>query len=430
MDEFPHSQHAGVPLNGGAALSQSARRFPSPVMWLVAALLALALLAAILIWQQRHTPHRAPSFLAGDPAYGGVLFESKGCLHCHAVNGFGGRLGPDLGRGRAADASLSGLVTTMWNHAPAMWKRMQAEKIPAANLSESDIKNLFAFLYLVRYMDEPGDAAKGQRLLAAKGCTQCHAVRGEGGTRGPDLANIPGVDTPIEWAQTLWNHAPAMDAGIHEFGLSWPRFEGPEMSDLLAYVREVSSAPRSESKLLPADPGRGWALFRSRSCIACHAIEGQGGHVGPDLGGGRGSPLSLVQFAGAMWNHSPQMFQEMNARGIQRPVFTPQDMADLMAFFSSLRYFEPSGSAQAGRGLFKSRGCARCHGDNAEGTGSGPALRGGSKRFTSVAMATALWRHGPEMYRRTQNLGLPWPKLGENDLGDLFAFLNSPPEHH
>ncbi len=424
--------NTGVPYSGSILLPQSRSRakLRNPLLWLVAALLALAFLAGILVWQQRHVPARAPSFLAGDPAYGGVLFESKGCLHCHAINGFGGHLAPDLGAGRSPEANLSSLVTTMWNHAPEMWKRMQKDNVVAANLSQDDVTNLFAFLYIGRYMDEPGDPARGQKLLAAKGCLRCHAVHGAGGTRGPDLATISGVDTPIAWAQTLWNHAPAMEAGIQEFGLAWPRFQGAEMNDLLAYIRQISSAPRTEFKLLPADPKRGWELFQSKSCVSCHAIEGQGGHVGPDLGGSRGAPLTMVQFAGAMWNHSPQMFQEMRARSVERPHFAAQEMADLMAFFSSLRYFEPSGSASAGRGLFTSRGCARCHGANAEGTGAGPALRGSNQHFTSVAMATALWRHGPEMYRRTQNLGLPWPKLGDHDLGDLFAFLNSSPEEH
>ena len=47
-----------------------------------------------------------------------------------------------------------------------------------------------------------------------------------------------------------------------------------------------------------------------------------------------------------------------------------------------------------------------------------------ARLLNSMSLAAALWRHGPEMYRKTQLLGIPWPKLEENDLGDLFAFLN------
>jgi mono/diheme cytochrome c family protein len=397
-----------------------------PAVWLAAALLALALLGSVLAWQRMRVPSRGRSFLSGDPVAGAMLFESKRCSYCHAINGSGGRLAPDLGARASNRSNLTQLVTTMWNHAPAMWKRMQQENLRASALSEREVSDLFAFLYLARYMDEPGNAQRGRRLFKDKGCIQCHAVRGEGGRVGPDLTQISGVDTPIQWAQTLWNHAPAMERHIQGAGVAWPRFDDAEMSDLLAYVRETSSAPRAESRLLPADPARGWELFKTKSCIVCHAVQGEGGHIGPDLGAGRQSPLTMVQFAGAMWNHSPQMYREMAARRIQRPVFGGQEMADLMAFFNSLRYFEPSGSLQAGKGLFAARGCSRCHGANAEGTSLGPALRG-ARPVNSVALATALWRHGPEMYRRTQTLGIAWPKLDENDLGDLFTFLNSSP---
>lgn len=399
-----------------------------PAIWLAAALVALVLLG-VVVARQHNLFRSGSTFLAGDPASGGRLFESKGCSHCHAISGSGGHLAPDLGAVRPeSPANLAQLVTTMWNHAPAMWQRMQQENLRARPLSEDEVSDLFAFLYVVRYIDEPGDTAHGRQLFRSKGCIECHAIRGEGGVVGPDLANISGVDTPIEWAQTLWNHAPNMEKNFVRVGVPWPRFENNEMRDLLAYVREVSGGSRSEHKLFPADPKRGGDLFREKGCVQCHALQGQGGHVGPDLSAGRQTPMSMVGFAGEMWNHSPTMFREMNARGVSRPQFSGQDMADLMAFLNTLRYFEPDGSVPAGRGLFAARGCSRCHGANGEGGSLAPALRTRKPHMNSIILATALWRHGPEMYRHTQTLGMPWPKLNENDLGDLFAFLNSPTE--
>ncbi len=393
-------------------------------IWLVAALAALSLLTGILVWQRFHPPLRSRSFLAGDPVDGAFLFEQKGCSHCHALSGPGTAIAPSLGPGsRTAHSSgLVPLVTTMWNHAPAMWQRMQQENVRIPPLTEGEVSDLFAFLYLVRYMDDPGDIAHGRQLFTDKGCIRCHAVRGEGGKIGPDLADINGVDTPIEWSQALWNHSPAMESHLQGVGIAWPRFEKNEMTDLLAFVRDVSSGPRTESKLLPADPSRGRELFKTKSCVACHSLNGRGGHVGPELASGHDAPMTMVQFAGVMWNHSPQMFAEMKHEGIQRPVFEGRDMADLMAFFNSIHYFEPSGSVNAGRGLFAARGCSRCHGPDADGTSLGPSLR--TRALNSMSLAAALWRHGPEMYRKTQTLGIPWPKLEENDLGDLFAFLN------
>jgi cytochrome c2 len=395
------------------------------VIWLVAALATTSLLFLVLAWRQRESKRKA-TFLMGDPQAGAWIFERKGCPRCHSVSEL--VISPDIGVGGSRPSGPSQLVTAMWNHAPRMWKRMEAEKVKPPALSEEEMVDLFAFLYIAGYEDEAGYVERGRELFEKKGCIRCHAVAGRGGDRGPDLATIQGVDTPIVWAETMWNHAPAMEASMQKIGMEWPEFQGNEMTDLLAYIREVCSAPRHENELLPADSGRGWKIFQSKGCIVCHAVRGRGGRIGPDLASHRQLPASLSQFAGAMWNHSPAMFRATQAQKMVRPAFKPGEMADLMAFLNSLAYFEPTGSPQLGESVFGQRGCPRCHGVEAEGTTSGPALRSRDRVFTSITLATALWHHGPEMYRKTQQLGLSWPTLAASDLGDLIAFLNSSPE--
>lgn len=82
------------------------------LIWMVAATAACALLAGLLAWEQS-TRIRESSFLVGSPRVGAHLFEKKGCLNCHAVNGWGGRLAPDLGFEAPARASRSQLVAAM-----------------------------------------------------------------------------------------------------------------------------------------------------------------------------------------------------------------------------------------------------------------------------------------------------------------------------
>lgn len=397
--------------------------------WILAAVSALALLVVVVVWLQAYAPRKvATTFLMGDPSEGARLFEHKGCGRCHAVNGWGGRLAPDLGAVPAGSGDLNQLVATMWNHAPEMWKRMEQENVKAAPMSEGEMASLFAYLYVARYIDEPGNVDRGEKLFRTKGCLNCHAVNGAGGNVGPDLAKISGIDTPIAWTQTMWNHAPLMEAGMERAGAQWPNFAGSEMNDLLAFIRARSGGLRSERRLLPANPYNGWKVFQDKGCIACHTVKGEGGVIGPELGTRRYLPSGMVEFAGVMWNHSPGMFRSMKERHIERPRFEGQEMADLMAFLAGMRYFEPSGSAKTGVGLFNQRGCANCHGAAGEGTRKGPRLRGKGHGFGTIALATALWSHGPEMYQRTKSVGLPWPKLGESDLGDLIAFLNASPE--
>ncbi len=393
--------------------------------WLQAALAVGVLAAAGLVWQQQRAHARLISFLEGDPQTGARLLEWKGCLRCHSVNGQGGRVGPDLGAPSPPRSSLNQVVAGMWNHGPRMWERMGQEKISLPELSQEEMAQIFAYLYTIRYVDEAGDVEHGQRLFTSMGCIRCHAIRGKGGIQGPDLATIGGVDTPIVWAQEMWNHAPAMEVKMQQVGVSRPRFEGTEMNDLLAFIRNVCEGPRSEHKLLPASASRGARVFKKKSCTACHSVEGEGGKAGPELGPTHQLPSTLAQFAGEMWNHSPEMFRVMKTQGIDRPSFENQEMADVMAYLNSLRYFEPTGTARAGAAVFSERGCARCHGTNAEGTASGEVLRGRGEVYNSISLATSLWNHGPAMYRQARKLSVPWPRLEDSDPGDLTAFLNS-----
>lgn len=401
--------------------------FARPILiWSIAAVSASALLASVLVWQHRYAQTRWSIFMVGDPHTGSLLFfEKEGCAHCHSVNGFGGKLAPDLGYARTPQGGINQLVSAMWNHAPRMWERMRAEKVAYPDLGNQEMAHLFAFLYTARYVDEPGDENKGLGLFRKKSCVRCHSLQGGGGEVGPDLSTVKGVDTPIRWTAAMWNHAAIMERVAHRMDIAWPHFENREMNDLLAYIRANSSGTRRESELLPADPERGWKVFRAKSCIVCHSVRGKGGHVGPELGPNHQLPLTVVQFSGLMWNHSPEMWRAPEAQSIARPSFQGQEIADLVAFLSSLRYFEPLGSPHMGETMFAERGCDQCHGAHAEGAKGGPALRGRGQPVTAITLASALWQHGPKMYQRTQQFGRPWPTLQEGDVGDIVAFLNS-----
>ena len=121
------------------------------------------------------------------------------------------------------------------------------------------------------------------------------------------------------------------------------------------------------------------------------------------------------------------MMRAMESKGISRPTFEGREMADVIAYLYSLRYFDGGGSPATGRAIFAQRGCNDCHGAGAEGTGQAPALRKSNRVYTTTTLATALWQHGPDMYERCRQLGKPWPILADNDVSDLIAFLNSAP---
>lgn len=386
------------------------------------------LLFCILVWQRHGSPERWNTFLVGDPHIGGQIFEQKGCSGCHSVLGAGAKLAPDLGLRGAAGSSMNELATQMWNHAPRMWEQLKVSKMTFPQFTAEEMANLFAYLYVTCYDDESGDRAHGELLFTQKGCIRCHSIGDTaGGSAGPNLREIGPVVTPIFWSQTMWNHAPAMETHMRELNMPWPRFEGEQMNDLLAFLRYVRGGPERESDLLPANPRRGWAVFREKGCISCHAVRGEGGRVGPDLGSDRPLPRTLTQMAARIWNHSPEMWAAMKAKGIKYPTFEGPEMVDLIAFLYSAHYFELAGSPIIGQELFEERKCSQCHGSDARGGKIGPNLRKVGEVFTPVTFAVALWSHGPRMYAKAEALGLGWPTLNEGDLNHLLAFLNSSP---
>jgi len=360
-------------------------------------------------------------FVPGDPKAGMAAFFDKGCARCHAVLGEGGQSAPDLARAPAGHLSAAGLVAAMWNHAPPMWEKMRQEKVTPPAFTEAEMANLFAFLYSVRSLDEPGDPERGRQLLFEKRCLECHAVAGQGGRAGPDLRNWASYRNPVSWIQAMWNHAPAMQTLMRERGLPWPEFQDGEVADLIAYIRTQTSGAGRRIYLQPADAEAGGRLFREKGCATCHELRGARGTGAPALGT-RSLPRTLGQFAGQMWNHSPVMWASMQAQNIPRPQFTNKEMADLIAYLFAERYFEPSGNLQRGARVFEVKGCASCHLPN--GKGAGPALAFGGHRLSPIALATVMWNHGPVMLELMQQQQMPWPVFQADEMVDLMEFLN------
>ncbi|MEK7409369.1 MAG: c-type cytochrome [Acidobacteriota bacterium] len=359
-------------------------------------------------------------FVAGDAKAGMQAFFDKGCVRCHAVLGEGGRTAPDLARAPGGHLGAAELVAAMWNHAPAMWERMRAQQLAPPKFTESEMTNLFAFLYSVRALDEPGDVERGRKLLSEKHCLTCHAIAGQGGGAGPDLRKWTSYRNPVSWIQAMWNHAQSMQAMMAERGLSWPQFHGNDMADLMASIRALAPAVKGHVYLRPANPEGGRRLFREKGCVACHDIRGAGGgRRGPDLGT-RALPRSLGQFAGLMWNHAPAMRASIGTRDLPLPQFSNQEMSDLIAYLFVERYFERTGDAGRGRRRFEEKGCASCHAP----TGPGTALSGWRGGGSPIPVATALWNHGLLMLEKMKERSVPWPRFRPGEVADLLEFLS------
>ncbi len=386
-----------------------------------AMLLALALLGCMIAPLQAQSGASGGYFVPGDPKAGMQTFFEKGCARCHSVLGEGGRSAPDLARAPAGHLSSSEILASMWNHAPAMWEKMRLERVVPPQFSEAEMANLFAFLYSVRSLDEPGDPERGRQLLQEKRCLECHAVSGQGGHLGPDLKDWATYRNPVSWIQTMWNHAPGMQSMLAARGWAWPQFRDNDIPDLIAYVRTLVPNPKGHVYLRTADPEAGRRVFQQKGCLHCHAMRGAGAGRAPDLGT-RAFPRTLGQFAGLMWNHAPTMRARMQAQSMPNPVFSNKEMADLIAYLFAQRYFEAAGNAQRGRRVYAEKGCGNCHTVGAGG-GKAPDLARSRTNSAPSSIATALWNHGPFMLQLMREQEVSWPRFQPGEIVDLLEFL-------
>jgi mono/diheme cytochrome c family protein len=379
------------------------------------ALPALLLLAPLSIGKAQRPAGPTQSALAGS-----WIFGAKGCSKCHAINGVGNSVGPDLGRGEIH--SYYDLGAAFWNHYPGMAARMRKEGIQPPRMSPGEMGDLIAFLTSVNYFGPAGNSDKGKTLFAEKSCIRCHQVGGAGGVVGPNLDFLGQTTSPIEVAAAMWNHAPAMSEKMQALGVGRPTFTGPELTDLLAYLRAAS--PGLEDRPLQLFPGRvdlGRKWFAEKSCIRCHSIRGQGGTYAPDLAS-RERPLGLIQFSATLWNKAPAMNAKMRELGIEAPQLDAGQMADLVAYLYSVQYFRPQGNAATGQGLLDTRGCLRCHslkGRGAKGAADLAKVRG---LDSPVGVIAAMWNHG-RLVPGTTEAGSRWPKLTAEELADIAAFF-------
>lgn len=130
----------------------------------------------------------------GNPAAiaaGSKLFLSS-CAACHGPDGGGGARGPNLVR-RSLWHPLSD--EAIFN---VIRKGVPGTDMPPTNLPDDQTWNLVAFIHALTGPAStnpvPGDPQAGRAIYWSPkaACSNCHAIKGQGGPTAPDLTNIGG----------------------------------------------------------------------------------------------------------------------------------------------------------------------------------------------------------------------------------------------
>ncbi len=183
--------------------------------------------------------NREVTFFQAPAAVNGArLFSSKGCVRCHGPAGRGTDVGPDL-RMATSRLRVSEIAGVLWNHSFQMSAAMRASGFAFPQFQGTEMADVIAFLYYLRFYETNGDPGAGRRVFESKGCVTCHAPA-SGPAIGPNLAQSQVTKTPLGLATAMWNHAPEMFDVTQSQKVEWPRFEGDEMRDLAAYLARLA----------------------------------------------------------------------------------------------------------------------------------------------------------------------------------------------
>jgi cytochrome c len=120
-------------------------------------------------------------------------------------------------------------------------------------MTPNEMSDLIAFLYGPRTFGErlpgkPGDPRRGERLIADKGCLNCHSLEPPRGPAAESLSRLKGVDSPWTIISTMWNHGFLMESMTDRSKGAWPRLTSDEMSDLVAFLRAHGYAGQKGDK--------------------------------------------------------------------------------------------------------------------------------------------------------------------------------------
>jgi len=191
----------------------------------------------------------------------------------------------------------------------------------------------------------------------------------------------------------------------------------------------TAAAAWAQSGSEPAASGgsvmRGWRIFHEKRCVDCHAIWGQGGHLGPDLGRLRAGRLTEGQLAGVMWNHIPKMLGQMRETGRPPVTLTEAEMDDLFALLFFVRQLDEQGDPLRGEEILRAKGCSSCHETDASGASVGPDLAKWTQYANPIMWAQLMWEHAPMMEEAMKRNNITWPKLDGADLVHIVAYVRS-----
>jgi len=190
----------------------------------------------------------------------------------------------------------------------------------------------------------------------------------------------------------------------------------------------LAVAPTLLAATADADARRGADFFEVQHCVMCHAVKGSGSGIAPDLGRRLDRDYTPVGIATRMWNHAPVMWAAMAKANMPIPQVSPDEAADLFAYFYAARYFEKPGEAQRGKRFLQDNRCTDCHSIGGVGGGVGPPVEKWESLSSPIVLVDRMWNHQSQMHNAMAARGIPWPRVTSQELSDMLVYLQNLPQ--
>lgn len=254
-----------------------------------------------------------PSQPRGNAVRGKELFETRGCMGCHAV-GEG-----DAAQGSSFAANLSRVGEKVhydylvpWIHNPQ--ERQPLSVMPSLRLSLEETRDIASFLMTLKqadasyaeadYLDDPALGSEGSMWVKHFGCAGCHEIAGfeEEGRIGTELTREG--SKPIERLDfALLTHEAKHDGWYNHKGFFERKLENPAIFDQGKIKTPLEKLRMPDFKLAeeeiaalttfllgsvdstlpehffyePGDRGQdireGWWLVKRYNCMGCHQVR-------------------------------------------------------------------------------------------------------------------------------------------------------------
>jgi nitric oxide reductase subunit C len=297
----------------------------------------------------------------GDADPGKVLVEKIGCLNCHAIDGKGGTVAPDLSHvhERLQEEWLVRFLKNPYVIRPLGYIPYSDVQMPNLRLTDKEAEKIAHYLstlkkgeierraILALRLNNPegrkADIDKGRILFASLPCLNCHTIMG--GKRrliAPDLSDI-GTRLQPEFLYLWLENPQAFEPRtmLPNFGFKDPQ-HFPLTRFLMSLKSDLPPVPdETPTGRLPFGPMRVAKAerFFGDLCIRCHSLDGQGGEIGPDLSyeGDKVNRRWLFQYLKNPYRIRPLGFEQNPLARMPKLRLNDDELMTMTEFISTLK---------------------------------------------------------------------------------------------